>query len=83
VSWKPFAAIGGLVTGAATALSVLFDPTFLLSNPDLVFSLGFTVAKGGQEVAPNLPWEQIIIVLVTGSVLLTMAKIHDKRTSNP
>jgi hypothetical protein len=82
MSWKPFAAVGTALTGVVTVFGALLDPTFLLTNPDLIFSLGFTVAKGGQEVAPDLPWEQIIIVLVTGSVLLTMAKIYQKRASN-
>lgn len=79
---RPLALAGGLLTALGTVVGALLDPAFLVSHPDLLFSLGFTVVKGGQELAPNLPWNQIIIVLVTGSLVLTAAKIHDKRTQS-
>ena len=80
MSWKPFAAVGGALTAVGSVATAFIDPTFLLSHPDIIFSLGFTVVKGGQELAPNLPWQKILLVLVTGSVLLTLARIHDMRT---
>lgn len=80
MNWQPAAIIGGLLTAAGTVVGALLDPTFLISHPDLLFSLGFTVVKGGEEIAPAWPWDKIIIVLVTGSILLTAAKIHNLRT---
>jgi hypothetical protein len=79
VSWKPFAAIGGVVTAALSGLTAFLDPAFLMANPDMLVSLGFTVVKGGERLAPGLPWNKVVLVLVTAAIVLTLSKANQKR----
>jgi hypothetical protein len=79
VTWRPLAAIGGVLSASAAGFVTILDPAFLAANPDLVVSLGFTVVKGGQELAPGFPWQKVILVLVTLSIMLTLSRVHEKR----
>lgn len=79
---RPAAVVGTVLAAAGTVVAALFDPSWLIGHPDLVFGIGFTIVKGGERVAPTLPWDTIVLMLVAGSLVLTAAKIHKMRTSN-
>lgn len=66
-------------SGLLTSLGALLDPTWLVSNPQLAVSLGWSIVKGGERLAPGLPWDKIVLVLLTLTIVLTLGKIYDKR----
>lgn len=74
------ASAASMVLGVVSGLLTILDPAFLIAHPDLALSLGFSIFRGGSIVAPGLPWEKVMLVLVAAAIAVTLNKV--RRTRN-